>query len=157
MAEYICKIQLPLDKMKDLNTPQPLLGMKAISTSSQAGKFDFYFEDNGGRFIQMFFDITDNNRDAFILIKCVALNEIILKEYIKDYVELEKNFPMNKDDFYYLDRTIVARRTFKEKRANLVDTFNTDPKAKRGNLETARKRKGKYIGYFVKPGSEDIK
>jgi len=155
---------MPSEQFKNFPAPKPLLGMDRIPTSTQAGQFDYYFEDDKGKFVQMFFDITDNKKDFFVLIKCVAVNNEILQAYLSQYLELEKQFPMKMDQFYYLDRTLVRRTIFKERRKNLVDTMFTSKeerdKAQRGVLKYAKKRKGSFVAIqevVVEPGKENSK
>ena len=162
MSEYVCKLQVPVDQFKNFPTPKPLMGMRNIPTSTQVGKFDYYFEDDKGKFIQMFFDVTNNDKDFFVLIKCVAVNNEILQAYINQYTEFEKKFPMKMDQFYGLDRTIVRRTIFKERSKNKVDAMLTTQeeinKAQRGNLKYAKKRKGQFVAIqevVVEPGKEN--
>ena len=135
MAEYVCKIQMLLSHMDKFPTPQPLNGMEKKKTAS-LNALDYLFEDDKGNFVEMLFDINDNGEHVFVFVKMVATTDEIMADYIKPYIDIEKEFPMKMEDFYYMDRTIVVKQVLKERNQRLVDFFS-------------KNRKGVYFGNFV--------
>ena len=140
MAEHVCKIQIPLSALPEFPTPVAAQGMTQ-KTSNALNSLEYIFEDDKGRFVEIFFDINDNGKSAFIFIKMAATTNDIMQPYLQPYLEIEKQHPMQMEDFYYMDRTIVARQVLKESNQRLVNFFS-------------EKRKGMYFGNFVK--AEDV-